>query len=222
MSSDGAEPQPPRSGDGKTWRRSIPLVGAGLLALLAATGWFERQSLLQASADVWIKSDPISRSDAAVVLGGGLQTRPLAVSELYRRGVVSRVLVSAVPTETSDRLGVTEDHTQLNINLLEKLGVPAAAIETFGKDSASTEDEARALRAWIHSHARASFIIPTEIFSTRRVGWIFHHELGPGVRIEVQSLEPPLYGRVGWWRREDGLVAFQNEIVKYLYYRLRY
>jgi hypothetical protein len=53
---------------------------------------------------------------------------------------------------------------------------------------------------------------------------MFGHEFaGTGVRIEVPSFDPPrLYTRAEWWKTEDGVLAFQNEVLKYLYYRLKY
>jgi hypothetical protein len=65
---------------------------------------------------------------------------------------------------------------------------------------------------------------PTEIFSARRVHWMFNREFaGTGVSIMVPSFDPPrLYTRADWWKTEDEMLAFQNEILKYLYYRLKY
>ena len=45
---------------------------------------------------------------------------------------------------------------------------------------------------------------------------------GRAVRIEVPSFEPPEYTRAEWWKTAEGLIAFQNEVIKYIYYRLRY
>ena len=53
--------------------------------------------------------------------------------------------------------------------------------------------------------------------------WIFQRELsGRGVTIEVPSFEPLSYTRGEWWKAEQGVVAFQNEVLKYIYYRLKY
>ncbi len=67
-------------------------------------------------------------------------------------------------------------------------------------------------------------IIPTEIFAARRVRWMFRREFsGTAVRIEVPSFDPPRnYSRANWWKTEFGVVAFQDEVLKYLYYRLKY
>jgi hypothetical protein len=66
-------------------------------------------------------------------------------------------------------------------------------------------------------------VVPTEIFSARRVRWIFDREfVGSSVRLEFPAFEGPGYTRAEWWKTEAGLIAFQTEVMKYLYYRLKY
>ena len=57
-------------------------------------------------------------------------------------------------------------------------------------------------------------IIPTEVFSARRVRWMFRREFsGTAVRIEVPSFDPSRdYTRAEWWKTEAGVIAFQNEV----------
>ena len=84
-------------------------------------------------------------------------------------------------------------------------------------------EEALALRDWAERNGASVLIIPTEIFAARRVSWIFRREFsGKSVRIEVPSFEPDDYTRAGWWTSERGLIAFQNELLKYIYYRIKY
>ena len=120
-------------------------------------------------------------------------------------------------------IGVMPSHSELNRQILLKLDVPADAIETFGTANKNTRDEAVALREWTKRNAASAFIIPSEIFSARRVRWIFCHQFfGTAVSIKVPSFEPPAYTRRDWWKTEQGLIAFQNEVLKYVYYRLKY
>lgn len=198
----------------------IPVFVLALACLCAGT-WIERGPLLQGMADLWIISDTVTHADAAVVLGGGLDVRPFAAADLYRRGLVNKVLISQVGDEPAVSLGVVLNHTESNRRVLLKLGVPADAIETFGTMNRNTIEEAFALSEWADRNNASSFIIPTEIFSARRVQYIFRRELAIE-RIEVLSLDPPLYNKDDWWKTDTGLIAFQNEILKYIYYRLKY
>ena len=198
------------------------LATAVLVVICLCIGtWIERDPLLRDMADLWIVSDAVTHADAAVVLGGGLQVRPFAAADLYRRGLVNKVLISQVEEDRVASIGAVLGHTETNRQVLLKLGVPADAIETFGNANNSTRAEAVALGAWADRNNASTLIIPTEIFSARRVRFIFRREL-PTKSIEVLSLEPPEYSKEDWWKTDTGLISFQNEILKYLYYRIKY
>src|SRR5262249_27248360 len=155
-------------------------------------GWLLRAPVLVGAASLWIVSDPISRADAVVVLGGGLATRPFVAAELWRRGLANKILISQ---------GLGTSHTELNREIIVRLGIPAGVIETFGTANKNTREEAVALREWAERHDASVFMIPTEIFPARRVRWIFRREFfGTIVIIEVPSVEPPGYTRWDWWK----------------------
>jgi uncharacterized SAM-binding protein YcdF (DUF218 family) len=195
-----------------------------VLAISCASAWIEREALLRGTADLWIVSDPITRADAVVVLGGGIDVRPFVAAELFAKGLVKKVLLSEVEDGRSVGIGALAGHTELNRKVLLRLGVPDAAIETFGNANKNTGEEAIALRDWAGRNLASAFIVPTEVFSARRVRWMFRRAFaGTRVQIEVPSFDPPrLYTRAEWWKTEDGVIAFQNEVLKYLYYRSKY
>ena len=209
------------------WRRRfIGRLFAVVVLLVAVAGgvWLERVPLLRGAADLWIVSDPVSHADVVAVLGGDVEGRPFVAAELYKKGLVSKVLVSQVqktsPIEIST---IIPGHSELNRMVLLKLGVPEAAIGMFGEANRNTNDEAVALRDWANRHGASRIVIPTEIFAARRVQWIFNREFaGSSVRLEIASFEPRHYTRAEWWKTEAGMIAFQNEVMKYIYYRLKY
>jgi uncharacterized SAM-binding protein YcdF (DUF218 family) len=207
------------------WRRRIRRLAVRVLVLgsLGACAWLVREPLLRRAADLWIASDEVTHADAVVVLGGQIEIRPFAAAELYRSGLVSKVLVSNNEEGRAAAIGAVQGHTEANRHVLMKLGVPDKAIEVFGQANKSTRDEAVALREWVDRHGASTIIIPTEAFVTRRVRWTFEREFaGRNVRIEVPSYEAAEYTRAAWWKSPAGLIAFQNEIIKYIYYRLKY
>jgi uncharacterized SAM-binding protein YcdF (DUF218 family) len=195
----------------------LVLVGAGVCA------WIARTPLLRGAADLWIVSDEVTHADAIVVLGGQINVRPFAAAALFRKGLVNKVLVSNTDQSPAATIGAILGDTELNRRVLLKLGVPENAIETFGQANKSTRDEAVALREWADRHDALTIIVPTEGFAGRRVRWIFQREFaGRDVRIQVPCYEPRGYKRAEWWKTADGLIAFQNELIKYVYYRLKY
>jgi hypothetical protein len=106
--------------------------------------------------------------------------------------------------------------------ILLKLGVPASAIETFGNDLRNTHQEVLALRAWAERNNACSIIVPTEIFSARRVRWTLHRAFGDECVIRVIALDLQNFRQSDWGRDTQGISTFQKEIIKYIYYRLRY
>jgi uncharacterized SAM-binding protein YcdF (DUF218 family) len=204
-----------------TLRRGLLTLFA-FAVVLGAGAWLDRDSLLRSAADLWIVSDPLAPADAVAVLGGGVEDRPFAAAQYYKEGLVKKILVSNAYEGPAEKLGIVVPDAIATREILLKLGVPASAIATFGHRLRNTHQEALALRAWAERTGARSLIVPTEIFSTRRVRWVLHHLLPPGTTIRVPALPPPDYSRTDWWRHNRGILAFQNEILKYLYYRIRY
>jgi uncharacterized SAM-binding protein YcdF (DUF218 family) len=208
-------------------------LAATLLALSAV--WLDRAQILRTAARAWVVSDSIAPADAVAVLGGGVRTRPFAAADLYKKGMAKRILNSDERPSSSEKVAGVLFHEgwqtircsgptcDLNRVVLLKLGVPPEAIVSFGIGLSNTYEEARALAEWAEANGIRSIIVPTDIFSTRRVRWILNKHLSSiGVRVEVQAVPPLEFTMDDWWQHEDAIGAFQSEVIKYLYYRLRY
>jgi uncharacterized SAM-binding protein YcdF (DUF218 family) len=203
------------------WRKAA--IGLAIVLFAIGLGWQEREPLLQGIGSCWAVSDDLAPADAIVVLGGGVNVRPFAAAELYRQGYASKILVSNTILNRAERLGFVPSDNQLNWNVLLKLGVPPSAITTFGDNLSSTYDEAEAVRAWALKSQAKRVILPTDVFATRRTRWIFDRQLSPiGIDVIVRAFPAPNYELAGWWRDRQGLRDFNNEVLKYLYYRAKY
>jgi uncharacterized SAM-binding protein YcdF (DUF218 family) len=203
------------------WRRGT----LGALILLLAFGaavWFGCDTVLRAAADLWIVSDQPAPADAVAVFGGGLEIRPFAAAAYYREGLVKKVVLSNVRPSPAELLGVLQSHADANRKVLIKLGVPDSAIESFGADVSNTYEEAQALRAWAARSGARRIIVPTEIFSARRTRWMLRRVFAGEATILVPALVPLEYRSDNWWKSEGGLIGFENEVLKYLYYRIKY
>jgi hypothetical protein len=132
--------------------------------------------------------------------------------------------VSQVDDGPPVNIGAAPGTTEITLRILRKLGVPDNAIELLGNKNKTTWDETVALKGWAKSHAILALIVPTEVFSARRTRWILQHEFSDtNIHIEVPSFDPPRgYSKTEWWKTDEGVIAFQNEVIKYLYYRLKY
>lgn len=187
--------------------------------LLAAYAF--RQALLLELGHAWAINNPAPHVDALVILGGGIDSRPEAAAKLYHDGVAPWILYMNVKLAPAQRLGIIPDEAEITRRLLLSNNVPETAIESIGTNVASTFDEACAVRDWAARHHPKSIEIVTDIFHTRRARWVFSKELA-GTRLEIHLCGVPTlqYGLDDWWHHEEGVIAFQNEIAKYIYYRV--
>jgi uncharacterized SAM-binding protein YcdF (DUF218 family) len=203
--------------------RSVVLWSCVFCFLLSAFCLVFRAPLLREAAQAWIINEPLEKADAIVVLGGGLETRPFEAARLYHSGFAARILLMDVKPSPTTRLGITPTEKDLTRQVLLKLDVPDTNCVTVGDGVASTYDESRAVRAWLEKTGAKGVIIPTDLFHTRRVRWLFHKQLkGTGATVTVRAVMPADYGATNWWTNVEGLIGFQNEVIKYLYYRIKY
>ncbi|MEI8042873.1 MAG: YdcF family protein [Verrucomicrobiota bacterium] len=174
-------------------------------------------------ATAWIVNEPLAKADAIVVLGGGLEYRPFAAARLFREGVSQHILVTQPELSPTAQAGLVVPEFDLARQLLLTNGVAPGAIQALGTNVTSTRDEALALAAWVRLNHARSVLIPTDVFHSRRVRWIFSRALrGTGARVCVTAIEPTRYQSTNWWQHEEGLIGFQNEVVKSAYYHLKY
>ena len=202
-------------------RRLAWTFGIGCALLLA--GYVFRVPLLKGLADAWVVNDPVAKADAIVVLGGGLENRPFAAAKLFHDGVAPQILYMDVRFSPAEEMGIALPEKEQTHRILLSNNVPETAMTVIGTNVANTYEESRAVRAWIEKSGAKSIIIPTDLFHTRRVRWVFSKELKDAkAQVEVVAIQPKEYGVTNWWRHEEGVTAFQNEAIKYIYYRWEY
>ncbi|MGA9452519.1 MAG: YdcF family protein [Verrucomicrobiia bacterium] len=191
--------------------------------MLLLGGYLFRVSLLTGLADAWVVNDPVTKADAIVILGGGLENRPFAAAKLFHDGVAPQILYMNVRFSPAEEMGIILPEREQTRRILLSNNVPETAMTMIGTNVASTYDESMAVRAWIEKSGAKTIIIPTDPFHTRRARWVFGRELeNTKTEIHVVAINPVRYQVKDWWRHEEGVIAFQNEAIKYLYYRFEY
>lgn len=194
-----------------------------IVSLLLGAGYVFHAPLLAGLARAWVVNEPTAKADAIVILGGGVENRPFAAAKLYREGVAPIVLYTDVRLSPAEEMGIAVPEKEQTRRILLSNGVPAIAMTLVGTNVASTYDEAMAVRAWVEKSGAKSILIPTDPFHTRRARWVFNEELrGLKTQVYVVPINPIRYRTSDWWRHEEGVVAFQNEVIKYIYYRFEY
>jgi hypothetical protein len=134
------------------------------------------------------------------------------------------------------------------LGILKSEGIPDHAIQLYGQDLSSTREEALAVKTWLTSPSPASslqsqpfpippqvsglqsqpfplppssLLIPTDPFATRRTNAFFGKTL-PDCDVRVIRTDPRDLNVETWWTQEQGLIAFQNEVIKWLFYKIKY
>ncbi len=186
--------------------------------------WILRVPILTGVADAFIVDEPLPESaDAIVVLGGGLDKRPGEAARLYHLGIAPKILVACPEVTPASQLGIIPSEGDIAVQLLVRLGVPSQSIEKLDRKVTSTYDEAMAAREWVVRTSARNIVIPTDIFHTRRVNWIFTKVIrGTDVRVCVTAIQSKQYSHADWWQYELGVTNFQNETLKLLFYFAKY
>lgn len=216
---DAARVAAPASG---RWRRKCAL-SLGLAGLLLATLIVARAPLLRGAAHAWVINDPVQAVDAIVILPQ-VSGKPLPEAvRLHREGVAARLFMPSAPVRPTDRLGLTTPFDVQNHRLMRELGVPESAFEIVGQPALTAHEAAEAVATWAKAQKLRSVLVVTELFQTRRVKWAVERALAPlGVAVSVRGVPVPDYQLDEWWRNEQGLIHFENEVVLNLFYRWNY
>lgn len=176
---------------------------------------------LSYAADWLSAGDRPQKADAILVLGGSF-TRPFQAAEFYRQGLARKIYVSVPAREDQLRLldeaGIAYPRDEEVVReVLLKKGVPAAAIEYFGKDSISTAAEARAARA-LFAKGAPKLLVVTSPYHLRRTRMTFADALpGADVRVIATSYDP--FPQV-WWKDQNAARNVLLELAKISFYQL--
>ena len=202
----------------RRWLAVTAVALVGLAALHFGRYWWLPQ------LGHWLDTGQQSaeRADYAFVLGGDINTRPLAAAALYKAGTVHAVLVSRVSTNQATRDGMLPPQDETTTRLLIARGLPPTAIEPIGNGSDTTYDEAGTLREFLATHDKARVIIVTNFYHTRRAAWIMRRVLGDVSRVSVVSAPAATYTADDWWHDEEGFQAIPREYAGLLFYQFRY
>src|ERR1039457_6149469 len=204
------------------WFRRLVGTLLFLCALLVA-GYLCRAPLLRGVAQAWIVNEPLSKADVIVVLGGGPDTRPFEAARLFQLSLAPKILLMKPRLTPATELGLTPSEAELTRSVLLKMGIPDQAIFVTSDMVTNSYDESIALRNWARTNGVKRVIVPTDIFHTRRVCWLYGQELKrTGIQVEIEAVPVHQYTAGDWWRHEEGIIAFQNEVLKYAYYRVKY
>lgn len=198
--------------------RGLGAVAATLLLLcLLALALY--RPILSALGDFLVVGDEAARADFIFLLNGGLRVRPARAAELYRAGYAPMIVIA----RGADSILVDPDEhrsaTGISLAILRQHGVPDSALVILPSEegTASTADEADALARYLQAHPARRILVVTSDYHTRRTRWTLRRELG-GVPVELRMIPAPEeFSGPGWWRSEEGFLAYLEEYLKFFH-----
>lgn len=193
-----------------------------ILFLLIVLLYFFRNSLLQATANFLIQEDQIpNSSQVCFVLSGNALDRGNKAIELYKSNHVIHFYCSGENISNDLKaFGINKKECALQKEYLVKNQVPDSCISIIEKGTSSYE-ELKAIDQYCHLHAIDRAIIVSSKFHTRRIQMILDN-MRAHTSFTVIGASSSNFKEQEWWKSEYGLIALNNEYVKWLYYKLKY
>ncbi|MFA6543592.1 MAG: ElyC/SanA/YdcF family protein [Limisphaerales bacterium] len=191
--------------------------------MLLVLAWLCKAPVLRGLARAWVVDDPPVRTGVIIALPLVSGQPMLEAARLYREGLASKVVTVGGMPRPTDRLGLTTPYDEMNRRLFREAGVPERDFLILGQGVPNANAAAQAVAIWVKENRVRSLTVVTEQFQTRRVKWCLDRALrSSGVAVHVRAVPVPDYTLAEWWRNEQGLIHFENEVVLNLFYRLNY
>jgi uncharacterized SAM-binding protein YcdF (DUF218 family) len=200
-------------------------TGCALLLLFVILAFASLTPILKGVGNYLVVNDRLQPADIIFLLNSEVNTRPFRAAELYRQGLAPAIVIARSESPAIVKLGLVPNDTDISVAVMEKQGVPPDKIIVlpYPGGVTSTFDEAATLKKYIEASHAGKIILVTSVFHTRRARWIFEKALvGLPVRLEMAAVPYATFDQSNWWKSESGLITFNNEFIKLLYYFVKY
>lgn len=191
--------------------RVLSATLAIIVMIVVATFAFRRAGRLL------VHVDPLATSDAIFILGSQRIERTLEAGALYREGWAPRVIVMRV--RDLNRRSVLREmginvplYFDIQVQVLQQMGVPANAIVEVREVVESTEGEAQQIASYARAHHLKRVIVVTSTYHTGRAS---RYVRCTGVRAIVRETR---YGGADpdyWWQWPMDRVDVLGEYMKW-------
>jgi uncharacterized SAM-binding protein YcdF (DUF218 family) len=172
-----------------------------------------------------VKSETVlPKTDATVILMGSIADRVLEANDLYKAGLVKRLIIVnniQYGGEALEPYGVTiPNFAALSAQALVQLNIPDSVIRILPGRAASTRAEADTLAAWISANPDiGTLTIVTSSAHTRRAFMIFKDAFNDQhIPVKI-SCAPSKYSEFNarfWWKERESAKQVFMEYVKLL------
>lgn len=193
-----------------TWPRTA-LVATVVIALVAAALVWGVSGL-----GAWlVVEDSLAPARAVVVLGGEVPFRAMEVASIYGQRWASEVWLTRPPQDAGDialrELGIQVPNEEVyNRAVLERLGVPAAAIRVLSRPAQNTAQEVQVIAEELQRVGGGQVILVTSKPHSRRVRATWRALIGGHAIVRYATADP--YDGHRWWRHTRDALAVSREV----------
>lgn len=111
---------------------------------------------------------------------------------------------------------------ELTGHLLRKKGVPAALVHPLSIGT-STMEESEGILNYCKENNLNDITVVSSMLHLRRVRRVFEDKFtAAGIQVHFHGSNAQEFNADNWWTNEEGLIMGQNELVKLVYYTLKY
>jgi uncharacterized SAM-binding protein YcdF (DUF218 family) len=165
-----------------------------------------------------VAPDSLQHARVIVVLSGKTPFRAMEAAEIYRQGWAPEVWLLQDKTneaqETFAKLGISHPSEQeYDVQVLQRLGVPGAAIRIVSPPSSNTVSEITLIAGELRRQGGDKVILVTSPVHTRRAKAIWRMVVGvyPQAIVRFDSFEP--CDLEHWWRTTQDMQDVEHEVL---------
>jgi uncharacterized SAM-binding protein YcdF (DUF218 family) len=202
----------------KKWLRRTLILFTLILCL-----FMFRTPILRSIGNYLVAEDPLVRTEAYFILGGNSYDRGVKAYSVYGRFPDARFVATGgnFPLQIQ-ALDTVMSEAALTRHWLIRQGVPAVQIDTLSGSTSTLEESDEILR-YCREHRFTDITLISSAFHLRRMRMVFEDKYrDAGIRTHFLGAEDKEFNQSEWWRDEVSLITVNNELVKIVYYAVRY
>jgi uncharacterized SAM-binding protein YcdF (DUF218 family) len=182
-----------------------------------------RNNILRGVGNWLVSEDPLQETQAAFILGGNSFERGMEAVRMAKELPQQKFVCTGGNYPLQIRaLDTLMFEAELTRHLMAKNGVARERIEIL-TNSRSTMDESFEILKYCQDHSINKITVVSSSFHLRRVRWVFEDKFEEaGITVLFHGSDPDEYNSENWWKNEEGLIMANNELVKLLYYAIKY
>ena len=193
------------------WRKPI------LFAVICVAGVLTLSPVaLRILGSSLIVADPLQPARSIVVLGGQMPFRSMEAAAIYRQGWAREVWLTQGGVSEEDvalktlRIDRTPEY-EYSRRVLERLGVPAAAVRVLPGNNQNTADEMRTIDRELKASGSNRVIIISSKYHTRRIRVLWRVLAHRDAQAIVRYTPDDPYDPAHWWRNTTDAKTVTHE-----------